>query len=35
MLPVSQRVQPDVYTLMALSRYRDALIQVGPERPLV
>ena len=25
MLPVSQRVQPGVYTLMALSRYRDAL----------
>ena len=36
MLPVSQRVQPGVYTLMALSRYRDALVQqVGPERPLV
>ena len=35
-LPVSQRVQPGVYTLMALSRYRDALVQrVGPERPLV
>ena len=35
MLPVSQRVQPGVYTLMALSRYRDALVQrVGPERPL-
>ena len=25
MLPLSQRVQPGVYTLMALSRYRDAL----------
>ena len=36
MLPVSQRVQPGVYTLMALSRCRDALVQqVGPERPLV
>ena len=36
MLPVSQRVQPGVYTLMALSRYRDALVQwEGPERPLV
>ena len=36
MLPVSQRVQPGVYTLMALSRYRDALVQrVGSERPLV
>ena len=36
MLPVSQRVQPVVYTLMALSRYRDAFVQrVGPERPLV
>ena len=36
MLPVSQRVQPGVYTLMALSQYRDALVQqVGPERPLV
>ena len=36
MLPVSQRVQPGVYTLMALSRYRDALVQqLGPERPLV
>ena len=36
MLPVSQRVQPGVYTLMALSRYRDALIQsYGPERPVV
>ena len=36
MLPVSQRVQPGVYTLVALSRYRDALVQrVGPERPLV
>ena len=36
MLPVSQRVQPGVYTLMALSRYRDALVQHrGPERPLV
>ena len=34
--PVSQRVQPGVDTLMALSRYRDALVQwVGPERPLV
>ena len=36
MLPVSQRVQPGVYTLMALSRYRDARVQrVGPERALV
>ena len=36
MLPVSQRVQPGVYTIMALSQYRDALVQqVGPERPLV
>ena len=36
MLPVSQRVQPGVYTLMALSRYRDALIQsCGSERPVV
>ena len=36
MLPVSQRVQPGVYTLMALSRYRNALVQqVGSERPLV
>ena len=36
MLPVSQRVQPGAYTLMALSRYRDALVQwEGPERPLV
>ena len=36
MLPVSQRVQPGVYTLMALSWYRDALVQqLGPERPLV
>ena len=36
MLPVSQRVQPGVYTLMALSWYRDALVQHrGPERPLV
>ena len=36
MLPVSQRVQPGVYALMALSRYRDALVQHGgPERPLV
>ena len=37
MLPVSQRVQPGVYTLMAFSRYRDAqLVQrVGSERPLV
>ena len=33
MLPVSQRVQPGVYTLMALSRYRDTLVQrSGPER---
>ena len=30
------RVQPGVHTLMALSRYRDALVQqAGPERPLV
>ena len=29
-------LQPGVYTLMALSRYRDALVQrCGPERPLV
>ena len=36
MLPVSQTVQPGVYTLMALSRYRDALVQrSGPRRPLV
>ena len=36
MLPLSQRVQPGVYNLMALSRYRDALVQhCGPERPLV
>ena len=36
MLPVSQRVQPGVYTMMAPSRYRDALVQSrGPERPLV
>ena len=30
MLPVSRRVQPAVYTAMALSRYRDALLQVSP-----
>ena len=38
MLPVSQRVQPGVYTLITLTRYRDrdALVQqLGPERPLV
>ena len=36
MLPVSRRVQPGVYTMMALSRYRDALLQnCSPERPLV
>ena len=36
MLPVSWRVQPGVYTMMALSRYRDALLQnCSPERPLV
>ena len=36
MLPVSRRVQPGVYTMMALSRYRDALLQnSSPERPLV
>ena len=35
-VPVSQRVQFGVYTLMALSRYRDALVQwEGSERPLV
>ena len=28
MLPVSRRVQPDVYTLMAISRYRDALLSL-------
>ena len=27
MLSVSQRVQPGVYTLMALSWYRDVLVQ--------
>ena len=30
MLPLSQRVQPGVYTLMALSRYRDALVRHAP-----
>ena len=36
MLPLSQRVQPGVYTLMALSRYRDPLLrQPSPERPVV
>ena len=36
MLPVSQRVQPGVYMLIALSRYRDALIQsCGSGRLLV
>ena len=30
MLPLSQRVQPGVYTLMALSRYRDALVRHVP-----
>ena len=36
MLPLSQRVQPGVYTVMALSRYRDALIRrCPPERPVI
>ena len=36
MLPVSRRVQPGVYTMMALSRYRDALLQnCSPARTLV
>ena len=30
MLPLSQRVQPGVYTLMAMSRYRDALVRHFP-----
>ena len=30
MLPLSQRVQPGVYTLMALSRYWDALLRHAP-----
>ena len=30
MLPVSRRVQPEVYTLMAISRYRDALLSLKP-----
>ena len=30
MLPLSQRVQPGVYTLMALSRYRDVLVRRAP-----
>ena len=30
MLPLSQRVQPGVYTLMAMSRYRDALVRHDP-----
>ena len=29
-LPVSRRVQPDVYTVMAISRYRDALFNLKP-----
>ena len=29
-LPLSQRVQPGVYTLMAMSRYRDALVRHAP-----
>ena len=36
MLPLSQRVQPGVYTLMAMSRYRDALVRhIPPAGPLV
>ena len=36
MLPVSRRVQLGVYTMMALSRYRDTLLQnCSPERLLV
>ena len=35
MLPVSRRVQPDVYTIMAIRRYRDALLNLklrsGPQ----
>ena len=35
MLPLSQRVQPGVHTVMALSRYRDVLLrQPTPERPV-
>ena len=30
MLPVSRRVQPVVYTVMAISRYRDALLSLKP-----
>ena len=30
MFPVSCRVQPDVYTVMAISRYRDALLNLKP-----
>ena len=33
MLPLSQRVQPGVYTLMAMSRYRDALVRHVPHVP--
>ena len=36
MLPLSQRVQAGVYTLTALSRYRETFVrQCPPERPLV
>ena len=36
MLPLSQRVQPGVYTLMAMSRYRDALVRHAlPAEPCV
>ena len=36
MLPLSQRVQPGVCTLMAMSRYRDALVRhLPPAEPLV
>ena len=36
MLPLSQRVQPGVYILMALGRYRDALVkETACGRPLV
>ena len=30
MLPVSRRVQPELYTVMAISRYRDALLSLKP-----
>ena len=36
MLPLSQRVQPGVYTLMAVSRCRNALVRhLPPAEPLV